>query len=359
MNSKERVLAAAACQAPDRVPMDFSATPVVLERLRRELNASDHRELLGRLRVDIVDLRGVVDPVYRGPVPKEASRPDGTKQNFWGWRTRVVQSAMGPEEEFCDFPLAGAQSVEELAAHRWPSADWFDFTGFSSRLNEWSGHAIMASGASVWQHPTFLRGLENLLIDLAANPEIAGFLLDRFTEFYVEYFDRMFTAAKDRIDILRIADDLGTQSGLLFGSAMFTEFVAPRLRRLIAMAHSHEVKVMFHSCGSIVPFIDSLIELGVDILDPIQVSAANMDPQRIKDRFGSRLCLHGSIDTQHLLPRGTPSEVAATVRNMIRILGKNGGFILAPCHVLQPDVPTANILSLYETGFGEGASVDP
>jgi len=108
---------------------------------------------------------------------------------------------------------------------------------------------------------------------------------------------------------------------------------------------------MFHSCGSIVPSLDRLIEIGVDILDPVQVTAANMDPGMLKKRFGPRLCFHGSIDTQRLLPHGTPGEVAATVRRMRAVLGDGGGLILAPSHVFQGDVPTANILALYEGGL--------
>jgi len=252
---------------------------------------------------------------------------------------------------YVDFILSGAQSVDELRAHRWPEVDWFDVSGFAARLEEWSDLAVMASGASVWQHASFLRGIENLLVDMLAEPEMAAFLMDRFTDFYVSFFDRMLTEAKGRIDILRIADDLGTQVGLLIGPDVFEEFVVPRLKRLIDMAHGHGAKVMFHSCGSIVPFLDRLIEIGVDILDPVQVTAANMDPGMLKKRFGPRLCFHGSIDTQRLLPHGTPGEVAATVRRMRAVLGDGGGLILAPSHVFQGDVPTANILALYEAGF--------
>jgi uroporphyrinogen decarboxylase len=111
---------------------------------------------------------------------------------------------------------------------------------------------------------------------------------------------------------------------------------------------------MFHSCGAITGFIDALIEIGVDILDPIQVSAANMDPAQIKSKYGSRICLHGSIDTQYVLPQGSPEEVAENVRQMIDIIGCDGGFILAPCHVLQTDVPTENVRAMYETGHKHG-----
>ena len=120
------------------------------------------------------------------------------------------------------------------------------------------------------------------------------------------------------------------------------------------MAHSHNVKVMFHSCGSIVPLIDRLIDLGIDILDPIQVRAKDMDPEIIKEKFGSRLCFHGSIDTQYSLPCGTPDDVRAEAEKMITILGKDGGFILSPSHVLQTDVPTENVTALYETAHTFG-----
>jgi uroporphyrinogen decarboxylase len=191
------------------------------------------------------------------------------------------------------------------------------------------------------------------LIDLLDATELATYLMDRFTGFYVAYFDRMFTAAEGRIDILRIADDLGTQHGLLVSPRLFDRFFAPRLGKLIDMAHSHGVRVMFHSCGAIVPFVERIIALGVDILDPIQVAADGMDPQGIKDRFGSRICLHGAIDTQYVLPRGAPDDVANAVRRIIGILGAGGGFILAPTHVLQTDVPTENVLALYDTAHVE------
>lgn len=351
MTSKERVQIAIARRRPDRVPLDFSANAFVLERLHRDLGTVTHRQLLERLHLDIVDLRGVVDPIYRGPIPKERMLGGGVKENFWGWRTKVVQTAMGPEDVFVDFKLAGAETVGDLGAHLWPEADWFDFSGFADRIDEYRDLAVMASGASVWQHPSFLRGLENLLTDLMTQPEMAEFLMDRFTDFYLDFFGRMFAAAPGRIDLLRIADDLGTQQGLLIGPDHFSQFIAPRLKNLIDLAHGHGVRVMFHSCGSIVPYIEPLIALGIDVLDPIQVTAANMDPVMIKERFGARLCLHGSIDTQHLLPNGTPDEIADTVRRMCRILGAGGGFILAPSHVLQVDVPTANVLALYDRAF--------
>jgi uroporphyrinogen decarboxylase len=349
LNAKERVLTAIAQQKPDRVPLDFSANVATLQRLHRDLGTQQHLDLLERLHVDIVDLRGVVDPLYCGPVPRETWLPNGVKQNYWGWRTQVQETPTGPEEMYCDFLLSGCRTVEEMERHTWPQPDWFDFSGFSERLDAWQSYAIMASGASIWQHPTFLRGLEQLLVDLLDDATIANYLLDKFTDFYVAYFDRMFAAAPGKIDMLRIADDIGTQHGLLISPALFDQFFVSRLAKLVDMAHSHGVRVMFHSCGAIVPFINRIIALGVDVLDPIQVAADGMDPQVIKQRFGTRICLHGSIDTQFVLPRGSADDVRRTVRTMINVLGEGGGFILAPTHVLQTDVPTENVLALYDT----------
>lgn len=132
---------------------------------------------------------------------------------------------------------------------------------------------------------------------------------------------------------------------------MFRTFVKPRLAKLAGLAHGHGVRLLFHSCGAIRPLIGDLVEIGVDILDPLQAAAGGMDPQTLKDAYGDRLCLHGGICTQYLLPRGTADEVRAEVRRRIGILGRGGGYILAPCHVLQTDVPTANILAMIEAAL--------
>ena len=354
MTSKERVLCAINLWVPDRIPMDFGANAATLERLFRDLNTGSHRELLKKLNVDIVDIRGVADPIYKGPVPKERYLDNGVKENFWGMRTKLMQTATGPEESYCDFTFKDIDEVKEMEEHIWPEADWFDFSDMKKRLEEWNDFAIMASGASIFQHPTFLRGIDNLLMDMMVNEEVAGYLMNKFTEFYVQYFDRMFASVKGKIDILRIADDLGMQDRLIISPDIFEKFFVPRIKRIVDMAHSYDVKVMFHSCGSIVPFISRLIDIGVDILDPLQIRTKGMCPGELKKNFGHKICLHGSIDTQYVLPKGTQDEVAKNVKKMIDILGKNGGFILSPSHVLQTDVPTENIKALYNTGFQYG-----
>lgn len=348
MNSKERVMTAVNLAEPDRVPLDLLPNRWVEERLHRDLGTRTHRELLERLWCDVVDLRGVVDPVYRGPAPLVRERADGVRENLWGWRQKVVQTATGPEEQFVEFALAEAASIEDFERHPWPSPDWFDFSDFTARLEPWRDFAVMASGPSVFQHPTFLRRTDNLLMDMAAEPEMAHWLMDKFTDYYLAFYDRMLTAAKGRIDILRTADDMGAQQSLFISPEMFRAFVKPRVKKLVELAHNHGVKFMFHSCGAIRPVIGELIEIGVDILDPLQAAAEGMEPQALKDAFGGRACLHGGICTQVLLPQATAEEVRAETRRRAEILGTGGGYILAPCHVLQADVPTANILAMVE-----------
>jgi uroporphyrinogen decarboxylase len=351
VTSKERVMTAVNHGVPDRVPMDYHGNRWVLERLTAEFGACSHRELLQHLHSDVVDLRGTVDPVYCGPVPYSRELSATVRESFWGWRQESTMAACGPEESYVDFPLASASSIKELEKHRWPSPDWFDFSDFAERLEPWQDFAVMATGVSVWQHPSFLRGLDNLMVDLLMEPELAHFIMDKFTDFYIGYFDRMLNAAGGRIDILRQADDLGTQRSLFFSPEHFRTFIKPRIARFVDLAHSHGAKFMFHSCGAIIPLIDDLIEIGVDILDPLQALADGMEPEILKARYGQRICLHGGIDTQYLLPRGSPAEVRHEVQHRLGILGAGGGFILAPCHVLQLDVPTENIMAMVETGL--------
>ena len=350
MDSRQRVLSSINRVVPDRLPMDFSANRWVLDNIKKKFKLNDHKSILKYFHVDIVDLRDVEQPVYKGPIPYKKELDNGVIENFWGWRTIVKDTPTGAEEMFCEFVLQKLQKLEDVKKHRWPTVDWFDFTDFKKRLEKWDDFAIMATGASIWQHPSFLRGLDTLLMDVVLENEVGLYLIDKFTDFYIEYFDKMLSTAKGRIDILRIADDLGMQDRLLISPEIFKKIFMPRLKKIVDMAHCHEVKVMFHSCGAIYPLIENIIEIEVDVLDPIQVTAHDMNPDHIKARFGNNICFHGSIDTQYLLPKGTPEQVRSNVIKMFEILGKNGGFILSPSHVLQTDVPLENIEALYKAG---------
>ena len=354
MTARERVLCSVEGGIPDRVPMDFGANPATLKRLYQYYGVKNHSSLLKTLHVDIFDMRGIADPMYRGPVPNGAIDETGVKENFWGVRSRIMETATGPEECFCDFKLKGVGTIEELSRYPWPSVDWFDFSGMREALAPWKDFAIMAAHGSFFQMPTYLKSLEDFLVDLSINREAAEFVMDRYMNFYLEFYERLFISAPGCISIIRLAEDIGMQDRPMISQELFGELLVPRIRKFAALAHHYDAKLMFHSCGSIRPFIPGLIEAGVDILDPIQPGARDMDPAEIKKDFGARICLHGSIDTQYTLPKGSWEDVADEVTERVRDLGRGGRFILAPCHVLQTDVPMENIEALYATGYRMG-----
>ncbi len=349
MNSQERILAAINGESLDRVPCSYYATHTVTRKLTSYLQASNFREVLDRLNIDMFNIRGFIDPIWKGPFPKERIIAENVTENHFGWRTKKVQTALGIEEFQCDHIFAGAQTEDEIEQFNWPEVDWFDFAAMPEQIRNYEGLALMALSASVFQHPTMVRGLDNFLCDMYINPSLAACLMDKYTDFYVKYYDKMFSACPGTITVLKISDDIGMQDRPLIRLNQFEEFIKPNIKRIVDMAHSHGVKVMFHSCGCIVDFIDGLIEIGIDILDPIQVRARDMDPAAIKQRFGSRICLHGAVDIQWTMPEGTPEDVENEVRERIAVLGRGGKYIISPCHALQQDVPMENILTLYET----------
>ena len=196
--------------------------------------------------------------------------------------------------------------------------------------------------------PALVRGWEGMFLDMATRPEWAHFLSRKFTDFYKEDYTRAADATHGRIDLYLLISDLGSQHGPLISVPMFREFVAPYLREMIDCIHGLGGKVLFHSCGLIRPLIPDLIELGIDVLDPIQPVGPEMSPEQLKAEFGDRLSFHGGIDMQRLLPHGTVDDVRTEVRRYCDVLGRDGGYILGPAHLFQPDVPPENILATYQ-----------
>jgi uroporphyrinogen decarboxylase len=244
--------------------------------------------------------------------------------------------------------LASATSFADLEHFPWPDVDTLDYSGLAEQCRRWEPYALMYGFADIWQRPGLVRGWEGMFLDMAERPAWVHFLCRKFTDYYLTDYTRAAEATRGRIDLFLLISDLGCQTGPLISLAMFREFVAPYLREMIDCIHGLGGRVVYHSCGSIRPFIPDLIALGVDVLDPIQPVSPEMAPERLKADFGDRLSFHGGIDMQHLLPHGTPEEVRATVRRYCGTLGAGGGYILGPAHLFQPDVPPENILAVYD-----------
>ncbi len=361
LTSKERIQQTMNHQEPDRVPTHLNANRPVVERLKQALQVDTTRELMRALHIDIFDTRGIdirgdssVVPRYIGPnntgIPRDWS---GNISELWGIQEITIETKSGPTITQEEFPLSEATTIEELEQYCWPDPDWFDYSDMRQRLEEWTEFAILCSGGSVFQHPTYVRGMDKLMLDMAGNPEMANFVFDKFMDFYHEFYRRIFEEAGDLIDIFALADDLGMQNSLMISPRMFEKFVASRIQRMAELAHQYDIKLLLHSCGNIQKIIPRLIECGLDVLDPIQPEV--MNPLEIKTEFGDQLCLRGGISAQQILSQGTVNDVVAETRRIIKHLSPGGGYIAAPGHpVLTVDISTENILAMYDTAFKYG-----
>jgi uroporphyrinogen decarboxylase len=205
-----------------------------------------------------------------------------------------------------------------------------------------------------------LHGFQRFLMNMALKPELIKTIVRCLTDFYLELNRRLFSVLKGKLDVFFFGNDFGTQNGLLFSEAMWIDYFKEEYRRIIDLAHEFGLKVMVHSCGSIAPLLPHLIELNVDILDPVQTTAAGMEAKELKNSFGGSIVFHGAVDTQNVLPRATPEEVSEHVRAVSETLGGNGGYILAPCNNIQADTPVENIVAMYETAKnGRGGAQPP
>lgn len=341
---RERVLAAIAREVPDRVPRDFWAETPTLNRLFRHVGYADEERLLMELRIDLRHLNAVTPP--------DRDVGSGVYQNFWGERFVYRPTPWGPMREDVKGALAGATSLAELEAFPWPTPDGFDYSKIKEQCRRHDRYALLYGFADVWQRPALVRGWEGMFLDMAERPDWVHFLCRKFTDFYLEDYTRAAETSGGRIDLFLLISDLGSQTGPLMSLAMFREFVAPYLREMIERIHQLGARVMYHSCGAVRAFIPDLIELGVDVLDPIQPVGPEMSPERLAAEFGDQVCFHGGIDMQRLLPNGTPQQIKEEARRYCETLGRAGGYILAPAHFFQPDVPPDNIIAMYNAERG-------
>jgi uroporphyrinogen decarboxylase len=355
MNSKERVKKTLSHSEPDKVSMHLNATRWVVAKLKKALNVSSDKDLLKALDIDFYDMRGIdlhsgVAPHYIGPANEFF--PTGWKgaiNSFWNIRENENNTISGWTMDMESPPLSDATDLNAIKNYSWPDNDWFDYSNIRNELETWKDFSLIATGASIFQHVTFVRGTDKLMIDMMISPEIANYLFDKFFDFYFEYFKRMFEEAGDLIDIFALADDFGMQNTLLISPEMFDEFIAPRLKKMADLAHHYKIKFLLHSCGNVETLIPRFIDLGVDILDPVQPEC--MDPLEIKKKYGKDICLRGGISVQNIISKGSMEEVRAESKRITEALKKGGGYIFAPGHpVLQDDVPVENIIAMYQAG---------
>ncbi len=373
MTPRERVLSAIHHEEPDRVPIVIgisNATSIKMkayQRLKEFLGITAPDEYLydwpelGTAKVDEItlrrlhgDVRGVLDREPAHILERNRNREPGTPY-FDSWGTGQIE--LTPGEWFPGIhPLQDATTVEEILEYPWP--DMRDPTRYAhvraeaQRLRDENEYAIMGTPWLLFpfERAIAMQGMEAFLVNLVMNPDVATALLRKITDLCKEGMDAFLQECGDLIDIIKIGDDLGTQAGMLISPKMYREFIKPFHAEYIAFIKERtNAKVFFHTDGDVFDILDDLVEIGVDILNPIQVSAGRMgNLEELKKRYGKHLVFCGAIDTHRLLPYGTPEEVRQEVRRVINALGPGGGYMVAAVHTIMNDVPPENIVAMVD-----------
>jgi uroporphyrinogen decarboxylase len=346
MTPRERWLAVLTRRKADRLPVDYRATPEASQRLMEHLGLTTIDRVYARLHIDpVID----IGPRYVGP-----DIPPG--EDVFGIGYENTDYGLGVYANAVHHPLAPYNTVAEIEAnYRWPSADWWDYSGIPVQAKGNEDQVIRGGGSEPFATYKFLRGTEQGYIDLYERPEMVHYCLGKLYELCYQNTLRTYEAAPGTVIWTWVAEDLGTQEGLLVSPAHIEEFFIPHLRRMIELVHSAGAFVFHHSDGAVRANVPRMIEAGIDVLDPVQWRAKGMDRHALKRDFGDRLVFHGAMDNQQTLAFGTVEDVQEEVLDNIRILGTGGGYILGPCHNLQAISPPENIVAMYDAAYEAGA----
>ena len=365
LTPKERWLAVLRREKPDRIPMDYWATPeasakliihlglsrMSVRALANDLNRGTEpsRDLLAQALKSLhVDLVKTVGPRYIGPKLKPNT-------DVFGCRHRIVDYGSGIYSEVIGHPLAGFASVEEIeASYPWPQPDWWDYHHIPRELAGWEDYPIRGGGSEPFLTYKELRGDMQAMMDLVEHTDIVEYCLDKLFHLAYQNTLRILETIPGKVDLTYVAEDMGGQDHLMFSKKHIRCFLLPGMKRMIDLAHQAGVYVFHHNDGNCRAILPDMLDLGIDVLNPIQWRSNGMDRADLKRDFGDRLIFHGGMDNQYTLPFGSPAEVRQEVLDNINILGKNGGYILAPCHNIQPISPPENVVAMYQAGYEYG-----
>jgi uroporphyrinogen decarboxylase len=368
MTSRERVMTALDHKEPDRVPIDVGAgysTSISVEgyeKLKQYLGTTRESVALDSIfRIAKID-EGVMHRLGCDCYPVVCKSPlDWTPPpcapdefiDVFGVTWKRAHYGLGSYMELHRSPLASAQ-VEDLESYPWPDPLDPGYTdGLAEEVRaiyEETGYALMADSGfkSFWETGFYLRGYQQLLCDLVRNPGFAIALFSKLLKINLTATGNFLDKVGRYVQVVRTGDDLASQKDIIMSPGMFRRILKPFYKKYNDLIKSKtNAKIFFHSCGNIVKLVDELVETGIDIINPVQVSAMG-DTSALKARFGDKVSFWGGIDTQHVLPRGSTDDVRGEVRQRIHDLGPGGGFVLAAVHNIQADVPPENILAMAE-----------
>ncbi|NLF38068.1 uroporphyrinogen-III decarboxylase-like protein, partial [bacterium] len=261
----------------------------------------------------------------------------------------------GVYRECVHHPLAAFESVAEIEReYTWPTPDWWAHDEIHTQIAGKEERPIRGGGSEPFLLYCQLRGQEQAFMDLVLNPDMVHYCLDKLFDLAYENTRRIYEAVPGKVMITYVAEDMGSQTDLMFSVKHIREFLIPRMKRVIDLAHQAGAFVFHHNDGSCRKIIPDMIAAGIDVLNPVQWRCAGMEREGLKKDFGDRLIFHGGVDNQQTLPFGAVDDVRQEVIDDLRILGAGGGYILAPCHNVQAVSPPENIVAMYETCYEHG-----
>ena len=344
MTSQERWLAVLNRQKPDRIPMDYWGTPETTEQLCAHFGC-DFDGVCERFHLD---LPLTVGGQYVGP-----PLPDG--EDVFGIRRQTVDYGTGAYDEVSNAPLAKFESVDAIeAGYTWPNPDHWDYSHLPDEVRGQEHRIVRGGGSEPFLVYKQLRGEEQAFVDLLMNPEIVRYCLGKLFDLAYENTRRIFETIPDVVKITYVAEDLGAQDTLMYSPEHIREFFLPGMKRMMDLTRENGAFVLTHTDGASRDILPDLIACGTQVLNPVQWVCAGMEREGLKRDFGDQLIFHGAMDNQHILPFGTVDDVRREVLDNYRILGAGGGYILCPCHNLQPVTPIENIAAMYQTGYYAG-----
>lgn len=357
MKIKERVKRAIRHQSVDSIPMMYRGLLDTDRRLYEHFGLGapeeDWKELLNRLKADIMCTGYTLSkyylyfPEYSGPY-KDRYYNDHVYLYTWGLDSEPAQTAFGEYMHYgINAPLRDA-TISEIISYRGPTIDDFDFDHFaldpSAREENFFCTGILNY---IFILASWLRGQEQFLMDLAADQKLAKVLIDRIGEFAVELTRETYRRHGDKLDMFGMWDDVADQRSLCMSPEVWRKLFKPWDKKIIDAVKAYNQIVLFHCCGNCNAIIPDLIEMGVDLLDPVQTSANDMSLVDLKARYGADICFHGGLDIQRLMRFGSPAAIRDEVRRIKHLFGSDGAIILGPSHEIPNDIPIENIVAVY------------
>ncbi len=383
MNGKHRVAEAIAHRKTGRFPCSYEATYEVSEALIERLGldvigsgkaaksgsnqpaASKERKYGMEHEIALQKRLGIDQSIVICPtssktvgnwwgLPLLSHQEDNKMLGAWGIMFREFEYPFGTYIEIDSSPLSVVDDIAVLKNHPTPSLDLWDFDAYREVLKKYQDFFVWMNMNGCFDFARFIRGPEQFFIDMAYEPIKAEILLDKVNDLAMSFFGKCMETIGDLVDGVFLGDDWGTQQGLAISPDMWRKYIKPRYKKLVTMIKSKGLKYCHHSCGGVYPIIGDMIELGFDVLNPIQPLARDMEPEKLSREFGTDITFYGGIDEQKTLPCGTVKDVKNEVFHRMKTLGRYGGYIVAPSHAFQPDTPIENVLAVYEAVHGDG-----